>query len=288
MFETNPNKDIIRRFFDKALVRRQFEQKGGPLVYFGLPSGRLYDVIEWKEYLGRVIAVERNPDEKRLIHETAFACNLLDKIQVLEGDIDDVLITGHDEWHEKPRPESFDVVNLDYYGGLIVKDFKGNSKRVSAVKSLLQRQAVAERDFRLFLTVNVRNRDRGELDNFLKTAENQLAAYGTDANETIEWYLSSGVGYKLKVYVPGLLSNIAVPQRFSLTSYDIVLYEGGPGTNLVHFALKFSFTKDLQGQAIDLLQLLASTVQTVKNGQIVPAKEYPPTVREPAHQQEDA
>ncbi len=252
MFETNPNKDIIRRTFDKPLVKRDFEQKRRALVYFGLPSGGMYDVIDWKEFLGVIIAVERDPDEKRSMMRKAFSQKVLNRIQVLDGDVDDVLITGKDNSGEKPQIDKFDIVNLDYLGGLVVKDLKGNSRRVSAIRSLFARQSNAECDFRLFLTINVRNRDEGELDENVRTIEQRVTGFGWDASKT---------------------------RRLSLSSYDAVAYASGERSNMLHFALKFVFAKQLQGTQIDELRLLMSPLSTVSRGKILPLPEFPPAPR---------
>jgi hypothetical protein len=279
MFETNPNKDIIRRTFDKPLVKRDFEQKRRALVYFGLPSGGMYDVIDWKEFLGVIIAVERDPDEKRSMMRKAFSQKLLNRIQVLDGDVEDVLITGKDNSGEKPQIDKFDIVNLDYLGGLVVKDLKGNSRRVSAIRSLFARQSNAECDFRLFLTINVRNRDEGELDENVRTIEQRVTGFGWDASKTRDWYLARGVAQKMKLFVPSLFSNLAIGQRLSLSSYDAVAYASGERSNMLHFALKFVFAKQLQGTQIDELRLLMSPLSTVSRGKILPLPEFPPAPR---------
>ena len=275
MFESNRNKNLIRTAFDKPLVKRQFDHAGRALVYFGLPSGRLYDVIDWKNYLGRIIAVERDVNEKRTMVRTAFFEGLLGKLQILESDLDELLVSGHDVYKETPRPDTFDLINLDYYGGLLLMNAPKNPKRVAAIRSMMMKQAKSRRDFRVFLTVNVRNRDRGELDRTISNIEEQMGRYGVNCRSTCSWYLTHGVAHKLKLYVPTLLDNIAVPFGLSLTSYDIIMYDGG-NSHMVHFALKFSFSTGLQGKHLDLLQLLSAPMYTVRRNRIVQLADYPP------------
>jgi hypothetical protein len=54
------------------------------------------------------------------------------------------------------------------------------------------------------------------------------------------------------------------------------MYEGNEGVHMVHFALKFAVSKDLQGKHVDLLQLLVAPVSTVKEKSIVLVSDFPP------------
>ena len=59
-FYSSEEKDILRKHFDLPLQQQLHEQKSRPLVYFGLPGEKALDVMEWREVIGSVAAVERN------------------------------------------------------------------------------------------------------------------------------------------------------------------------------------------------------------------------------------
>ncbi len=246
------------------------------MTYFGLPSGGLYDVLQWKEFIGRIIAVEREAEELRGMIRTAFKHGLT-SIQFLRGDVDAILVNGTDEQGVAPEPPSFDVINLDYYGGLLMRDLTGTSRHISAIRALLNLQANHQQDFLLFLTANVRDKDRGELDYALETLEAELVDLGVEAHETVEWYRQSGIAQKIKVYLPRLLSVSAVTEGLSLTGYEAVYYQGRGNTHLVHFALRFICEEQLMGGFYSPRSLLLTPLNEVRRGKLSVIEESPPS-----------
>ena len=124
----------------------------------------MLDVQDWSDFLGKIIAVERNPDDLRVMEFGAFAYGMLSRTQLLSGDVDDAIIAGADENGEKLWIEAFDVVNLDYYSGIVVKELQGGAKHLKAIRELARKQEIGAKSFRLFITCNARNKDKGELD----------------------------------------------------------------------------------------------------------------------------
>ncbi len=244
-------------------------------MYFGLPSGGLYDVIEWLPYLDEIIAVERDPDEKRRMARVAFGLDIMSRLQILDGNIDDVLIEGVDSQGNSPATPAFDLVNLDYYSGLIMKDFRGNSRHVQALKGLLRRQSQARQSFRLFVTANVRDRDKGELEEALDSLEEEISELGLDPGGTIEWYREQRFAQKMKIYFPRLLSSLAVAERLSVTSY-VPVYYGSGSTHLMHFACYLECETQLIGRPISPKTLLLTPLRLVADSKIVVIEEQPP------------
>ena len=64
-YETTPNKDVIR-VYDTCRVSELYSKKGRRLRYIGLPSPKLNDIIEWREFIGEIFAVERRSEERRV------------------------------------------------------------------------------------------------------------------------------------------------------------------------------------------------------------------------------
>lgn len=258
----NINKNSIRLNYDKPIIRRLSEQKNRKLVYFGLPGRNMTDVIEWKDHIGKIIAVEIDEIERHLLMVTAFQNGLDTELKVFVGDVDDLLIRGYDGY-ETSLDCTFDLVNLDYYGGLIYKDLKGDSRRIEALRKLIERQRVNKQDFLLLLTFNTRNRDEKEFNKTLDQIDLELDSVGLDVSPSIEWYKDAHYDYKLKVYAIYILNRIGVANGFFLDIEMLqppVTYLGTSRRRMVHFAIPFSYATEVIGTAptlssVDILNL---------------------------------
>lgn len=275
-FVSTSNKDLIRKEFDKYVVEDYYRKKGEPLTYFGLPGLEIFDILEWREYLGKIIAVERDPYIRHFMRSKAFSEGFNStNYQILFGDVDDVILKGEDLEGEKPKESTFDVVNLDYEGGLVYKDLAGTSKRVSAIKKLFSLQQAEKKDFALFLTVNTRNRDWGEFDKTLDEVQNQLEEYNIEgASRNIEWHKTAGYAYKIKVYLPVHLGIWASASYFFCSSMRAVTYLGTSSRRMVHFACSFVYGKPKIGQS--LLKILNMPMYEARKAKIQESRIQPP------------
>jgi len=245
----NVNKDSIRRNYDKTIIKRFRTHKGTQLTYFGLPGRDMSDVMEWRQHIGRILAVERDDIERHLLMVKAFETSLDKRLRVFVGDIDNLLTKGYDEYNT-PLDSAFDLINLDYYGGLVCKDLKGESKRIEALRKLFERERNAKQDFLLLLTFNTRNRDDQEFKKTLDQVELELASLRLNVSSDIEWYKEARYDYKLKVYVLYTLDKIAAANRFSFSLKTLqppVTYLGSSNRRMVHFAIPFDYSKEVAG-----------------------------------------
>lgn len=275
-FVSTPNKDLIRKEFDKYVIEDQYRKKGERLTYFGLPGPEILDILEWREYLGKIIAVERDLYARHFMRSKAFSKGFDPaNFQILFGDIDDVILKGQDFEGEKPKESAFDVVNLDYEGGLVYKDLAGGSKRIRAIKKLFSLQQASKRDFVLSVTVNTRNRDWGEFDKTLDEVQDELEEYGVEGvSKNIEWHKTAGYAYKIKVYLPVHLGIWARPCSFFCSIIRTVTYLGSSNRRMVHFACAFVYGKPKVGQS--LLKVLNMPMYEVKKGKIQESTIQPP------------
>ena len=261
IFVSTLNKDIIRSKFDKVVVEDEWRRKGRSLTYFGLPGPEMLDVLEWRKYLGTIIAVEREMYARHFLRTKVFKEGYgADRFQILAGDIDDVILEGKDLDGKKPMEPVFDLINLDYYGGLVYKDLKGKSKRVKALKKLFEIQSKEERDFLLLLTINTRNRDYEEFDRTLDIIQGELEDYGVDASGVIDWYKEARYDFKIKVYLPYVLGCWSIRDCFVCEDIHVVTYQGSSGRRMVHFATVFHYDEKIVGRAksgslVDMLNL---------------------------------
>lgn len=275
-FVSTPNKDTIRKDFDRYVIEDLHLKNGKPLTYFGLPGPEMLDILEWRNYLGLVIAVERDLYARHFMRSNAFSKGFNPaSFQILFGDIDDIILKGEDLEGMRPKESAFDVINLDYEGGLVYKDLAGTSKRVRAIKKLFDLQQADKRDFVLLLTVNTRNRDWGEFDKTLDEVQNELEEYGVEnISKVIEWYKTAGYAYKIKVYLPVHLGIWARTSSFFCSGIRAVTYLGSSNRRMVHFACTFVYGKPKLGQS--LLKILHIPMYEAKKGKIQEAKMQPP------------
>lgn len=228
------------RDMDTSLIERHFKNRKGELRYLGLPASTLTELIKWQDYFAHFSAVERgNPQAPYILQHnlvlTAFQSNLASKLSLLRGDIDDVLIQGADSFGNTLQ-YPYDVVSLDYSGGLLYKDASGTSKRVDSIRTLIAAQAAHNQDFLLFISVNTDNHDNGEIRTLIETMGRDLSKLGVNIDPTIQQYLRHPLDEaRLKLYVPYVISQL------STSSYDCELmkpiyYSGNRDTRMMHFA----------------------------------------------------
>lgn len=259
-FADTTNKSVIRTQWDAVIIEHWKSSLGRPLSYFGLPGPEVKDLLDWKTYLSIKTGVEsigKTDRQKQQANETIsrlykniFLNNLSSEFQLLRGDIEDIIINAVDIDGNSPRINDgqpahiakfhYDIVNLDFDGGLGYLDMRGGSKRVDAIKRLFERQE--GHNFILFLTINVRHTLGSQIDDYLKKM--QARERGNGWHELIEWHLNRPKGqldHKLKATVLSFVQAVSELRMFSCTSHPPIVYEGHEKARMVHFA--FEFTK---------------------------------------------
>lgn len=230
-FTTSFAKDRIRHTIDRDLIKkfRTEHYHDRQLAYLGLPGEELLDVLSWREFIGRCTAVE-NTDAMERLEFNVLRSHLEHMVDPLHGDIDELLVTnrgsGRLRW-------PYEIVNLDYTGGLVNAAAARGSKRLDALKGLFSHQIGTA--FLLFLTLNLRDKDHGELDDLVKQQEDDLAGLGLNGvRDCFEAHRRLGHAGLLKIYVPIFLSAIA--RQHSLLFIRPILYQGT--RQMIHFAVQ--------------------------------------------------
>jgi hypothetical protein len=215
--------------------------KLGRLSYFGLPSSSLEDVKQWDPLLERITAVERGESGKEWVlqHElllNAFRLGISQKLTLLRGDIDRILITGKDLYGNYPE-WPYDIVSLDYSGGLFYKDSAGKLTRLEAIRRVFQHESNAgATDFVLLLSFNIDQVDQHEVRESLKVIQRELKRFGQAANEVIDAYLRHPKEQsRLKLYTLRLISTLAVESNFESEGDSPILYLGNRNTEMMAF-----------------------------------------------------
>lgn len=282
-FADSPNKQVVRNGWDLAILQRWSSSLGRGLTYFGLSGPRMLDLLAWKSVLERRRdAVEELPKGKAKrdkadeaaaqLQQNALRHGMADGLEVLRGDIGDIIIDGVDAFGMRPQMSdlqprerarfSYDLHNLDFDGGLgfIVKG-TGEAPRVDAIKKLIERQK--GHSFVLMLTVNVRNTLGPNIEDYLDRLNRH------PAGELIEWYRTRGNGevdQRLKAVIPIIVRAAAEMAGFVARCYPPITYVGHESARMVHFCFElttedkiFAGVSQQQDAQLLLLPMLEAT-----------------------------
>ncbi|HWW01744.1 MAG TPA: hypothetical protein VNZ64_18745 [Candidatus Acidoferrum sp.] len=234
------NKQVVRDL-QCEVIRQRFANRLGSLSYFGLPSSSLEDVAQWSPLLQRITAVERGETGKEWeiqneLLTNAFRLGFSRKLTLLRGDIDSVLISDVDSYGNKPS-WPYDIISLDYSGGLFYQNQGGQLCRLEAIKKVFQRQAASgTKEFLLFLSFNLDHIDQHEVNESLKTIRRDLVRFGYGADQVIESYLKHPKEQaRLKLYVMNLAARLAAQESFDSESESPIFYLGNRDTQMMAF-----------------------------------------------------
>jgi|ERR1035441_9514466 hypothetical protein len=268
------NKQVVRDLQCET-ISKFLASRLGSLTYFGLPSTSLDDVKQWAALLKHVTAVERGEigREWELQHDLeleAFRCGLFDKITLLRGDIDQIIITGKDS-NGKPATFPFDVVSLDYSGGLFYTDSQGQFVRIEAIGTLMERQAIAKSAFVLLISCNLDSVHQGEVRKTLTNVQTSMNRAGQNAAAVIEQYFNSPHDQaRLKLYVPYMVNQFAAKVRYHCATQPTIIYSGNLRTDMMAFRFFLNYdgrTAALREPRERVVQIMNTPLITVVEGE---------------------
>jgi hypothetical protein len=277
VFKTTPAKDLIRSKYDKGKVESLQKRLGYKLAYFGLPGEEMLDVLCWRDYIDYVTAVERKETVADAILTTAFKHCIDNRLEILRGDIDQIMLRWEDNMKRSPSRQAYEIINLDYEGGIMYKDLIGNSKRLTAIKEIIGRQANQKKDCLMFLTVNTRNRDKKEFRSAIVDILEQILQYGLErsiadrATEVLHWYADQRYDYKIKVFLPYVLEPLLADKRYVAHYHEPVTYLGSSNIRMVHFAIdmKYDETRASRTKSRALPQIVDIPFYEIRNNAFV-------------------
>jgi hypothetical protein len=260
------------------------------LSYFGLPSSSLDDVRQWYPLLSRITAVERGEANAEWVRQNellvnAFKLGISQKLTLLRGDIDQILITGTDCYGNCPQ-WPYDIVSLDYSGGLFYRNEEGALARLTAIGRVFKHQEEKRaNDFVFFLSFNLDQVDQGEVRESLKVIRRDLKRFGKEADLVIDAYLKhSREEPRLKVYVTHLVSHLAVQSHFETEPDHPVFYKGNSNTEMMAFRFflrKSSRTFAPRLPRERLNQIINRRLIEIVGGKQIPTNLGLPLLREP-------
>ena len=201
---------------------------------------------------------------------TDMQTGLSDRIVLLRGEMDEILLNGKDDY-QTPVQYPFDVVSLDYSGGVLYKDKSGKSKRVESISRMLGRQADFDKNFLLFISCNIDYEDHGEIKRVLGDFRRELAKIGIDANTAIQRILNhEKEEARLKIYIPYLIKSLS-DAWYKCDFMKPIYYLGNRETRMMHFAFWLKRTSKYSAGKLsisDLLEILNLSTLRCHKGKI--------------------
>ncbi len=275
-YKTTPNKDAVRKY-DKKKIEDLFLKKSKKLKYIGLPSPELNDILEWKEFLDTIVAIERGEpfDRYTAPHNLLLRATILklrQKLTLIRGELDDILMAGK-RYGEISIEYPFDIAFFDFFGGILNKDFN----RVNSFKNFFNNQI--PNDFLLLMTFNLRHIEESEELFVIGNIEKELTGLIRTVEEkekfinVFNWYKSkeNAEQYRQKIFVPYLLRE-AESSGYEVKSDKPIYYIGYNNSPMIHFISWFRYggshtTRALSDQT--LLEVVNLELDTVRDGSIV-------------------
>jgi hypothetical protein len=167
---------------------------------------------------------------------SAFKLGIYSKLILLRGDIDQILISGKDVYGNTPN-WPYDIVSLDYSGGMFYRDECQQPRRLEAIKQVFVLQAAAKAlDFLFFLSFNLHQIDQHEVRESVKAMRRDLKRFGGSADIVMDAYLQHPKEQaRLKLYVMNLIAHLAAQAHFDSDSESPIFYSGNKGTQMMAF-----------------------------------------------------
>ncbi|MBZ9571960.1 hypothetical protein KJA15_01300 [Patescibacteria group bacterium] len=281
-YESTENKDRVRKE-DKELIEKEFKKKKAKLSYLGMPSGELKDILEWRDYLDRCTAVENNFVQRHELALNVVRFNLNGKIDILFGDIDDILIKGKDKYDNK-LIFPYDIIFLDYFGGILYRGLR----RVNAIASLISKQR--GNSFLLFLTFNLKESRyaKNTIVDTLRKIKQELSVFCWDEKtkkqivEITKWYEDAEEIYRQKIFVPYFIKTNAENVGFEVYAYPPVFYEGFRKNPMLHFAFKLVPEGKFPTKAVSkqtIIDIINLDLKGVSRGMVSVLKKRSPNLK---------
>jgi len=286
VFRSNPNKDFLRRGYDTEHVARWFRNLGQPLKYLGLPAWEMLDILQWEKYLSRFTTIEREENQQHLMFLRANVKDIEHRLHSLYGEFDRILLDGFDQYGKSPD-WPYQLVNLDYFGGLLYSDFS----RPHAIQKLIRNQAVYKSSFLLIVTQHIRDGDTvGEKLSFLEDLRRSLRNATLDqrarkaVDQIMDWYRDANTpdAARQSLYLNTLLRDAGEANYFDVTCRPAILYGGTGGAVMLHFVTDFTFRPGIGHKVASsqsIVDVISFAIREVQEGTRIRDRLVPPNIR---------
>lgn len=268
------NKQVVRGLQGR-MIEKYFKNKLGKLKYFGLPSDEMKDILDWTPFFSYFTAVERgifpnNWEKQHLLILSAFKNNILDRLDLLRGDIDEIISSGKDDYGTL-LDYPFDIVNLDYSGGLLYRNEREEQYRLGAIRKLIQKQAQSKISYLLFISSNLDNCKDVEIQRTLTNIKTELLRYGANGEKVINAYLDHEKDeVRLKIYIPYFINQIASGVNYNCETRKIIFYVGNLNVRMMNFRFYLKYGLHITAPRFPkerLSQIINSPMIEIKEGE---------------------
>ena len=269
------NKQVVRDL-QYEQIKEHLGRRVGHLRYFGLSSPGMKDVLDWQPLFSEFYVVERGEEnsEWRDQHElllTASLAGISRKVVLLRGDIDAIVIEGQDRFGARVN-YPFDVVSLDYSGGLFYRNRGGDMPRLRAIEHVVTEQAALDREWLFFVSVRLDRPHDGEVRRTLENIRTELNRYGASADDLVDRLLRhEREEVRYKIYVPYFVNQVAAKCRLRCETAKTIIYCGNRGVAMMNF--QFVIQRDERTLAPRfpqerLVQIINSPFREIKEGKV--------------------
>jgi len=243
LFSPTPAKRFVRNAVDLPAIKQQYSRHEKPLTYFGLPSEGLYDILDWRKYIGKIVAVEKGdsyaPERKQaILLSKAIQLGLHTKLTLLRGELNQIILKGQDVIGQKLE-YPFELVNFDYGGALLYPD----RSRVKALEKFVSEQRGT--DFLFLMTLNAREYDPAETNASQQRISAEICQISSRRAQRIENYFqtinAANSPSRQITHVLYLLKGLGEANHYRISWEPPVLYRGSKNTELIHYRVTFSY-----------------------------------------------
>lgn len=252
---STPNKECIRRYYNKPIIRRLKEVYNCDIIYYGLPSPDAEDIAEWIEYISSVVAFQcrdygnvSDPDQPtdevdKLIEKLNSweASGQIDNYIVYDGYMEEVLFKGFDNSASGSIDYTHDdhvtLFNLDFCNSItspqeyITKEGDRISKyKLELIDKILEYQSKVSHEsdkFVLFLTVQA-SYNGADLHDYAEVNKKSLCKYNSLHRER---------HFVLKHFIEDCLYNKIIAYNYIPQFMPTVFYKGIKNVDMMHFAV---------------------------------------------------
>ncbi len=240
-YASTDNKERVRKE-DTELIKKEFLKKKRKLKYLGMPSGEMRDILAWQNYIDKSSAIEIDPKQRSELVLNVIKNNLQDKVKVLFGDVEEILIKGKDKFSNK-LDFPYDIVFLDCFGTILYKEHR----RIKAIASLIDKQKGYP--FLLLITFSLRERKycKNSIIAVFNKIQKELCGFYIHDDSVkkhirsiMDWYKSNKTDemYRQKLFVPYFLKTTAEEYGFKIHVYPPIFYFGFNNSPMIHFSFK--------------------------------------------------
>lgn len=277
-FKNTKNKEIVRTI-DKKYISELYREYQRKLTYFGLPGKDILDILNWREYIGCVHAVERGKEERIGIQKRLTEFKFEKNAAIYPFELGELLRNQALCDHLL----KYELVNFDFEGVLVSnkkteKSYKIKENSTGIIKNMLELQKGKfnfNEKWIFLLTFYATRNSTKELDTFIDDMIEALPNISLLQNSNIDEicnYLknqNTKQGAKMAVIIPiWLLQECG---GFDIEVKEICYYYGSNNSPMIHFVFLIIERKRSMQNLLNIekiKEIPLQKIKCIKNGEV--------------------